>query len=141
MSHMCDVAENDRDDENGDGDDDDDDSENEEEDEDEDVYEDEHADDDDGDENEEEDEDEDVYEDEDDDDGDDYDNVDVDVWGGTYKQQGPWPFSPPSALQAISWGSAKEIFHRLSICDKAARFIAEDMLLRISLMHPWIFLG
>ena len=80
---MCDVAENDRDDENGD--DDDDDGENEEEGEDEDVYEDEHADDDDdddddGDENEEEGEDEDFYEDEHADADDDYDNVDVDVW-------------------------------------------------------------
>ena len=38
-------------------------------------------------------------------------------------------------------GTAKEMPHRLSICAKADRFIAEDMLLLISYIVPWIFLG
>lgn len=38
-------------------------------------------------------------------------------------------------------GSAKDTPHLLSICAKAERFMAEDMLLRISYIVPWIFLG
>ena len=41
----------------------------------------------------------------------------------------------------FSPGSAKDTPHLLSICAKAERFMAEDMLLRISYIVPWIFLG